>query len=541
VTARYPLSIVCGGVLLALAPNARAFDFYEHEYIGEVVCRVMSELREDELVTSSGSRDRGTSDDGTGGDVSCGHLSPVQIALAGDHAATPEALASVFDDQLRRQRKRQRAEVYGWLANHDTAWQEMIDDDVNVLTEAIGTHKHAADQLSAIAEAVNGVGRTQLHLFVTPAAATPADSVATPSEQDRELQRLSDAETAQFFEKLSKERAACFSPPKELEDGFANLAGYVQLARKNYTHFGWDALLSHFDAQKRAMGQTGDEQMRSLAFALHFMTDLYAAGHLRVERRELNDLDSKLQHDWDNRNGLFVAQRFFVATSGSTLVTVDAVWRSYGDRCLLSQAARANRLLSEWVAYRIVKETISGHSEVHWSRPISLPPFDDDTSLRDVAFNDPKDVDFREHFNLRLALGSLIPLSRADRSFNSATRAAIGYEYYPPLWQRIFFESQLKFEASRFISLIPIGGGVHESSFFFTLGPALRWSTAARFFAVGGQVSAGWSWMPFPPVEVRLRVASTPYHVWSTSAPPILNADRYQIEAFAEMVFRVDR
>src|SRR3954471_10799359 len=94
---RYPT--IVGIVLLGgLFPNTSvAFDFFEHEYIGEVVCRASIELRTDRK-PSPESFDL-IPDDSDGGPV-CAHLVPVQIALAGDHVERFEDYFGYFSDYL---------------------------------------------------------------------------------------------------------------------------------------------------------------------------------------------------------------------------------------------------------------------------------------------------------------------------------------------------------------------------------------------------------------------------------------------------------
>jgi hypothetical protein len=68
------------------------------------------------------------------------------------------------------------------------------------------------------------------------------------------------------------------------------------------------------------------------AYACHFLTDSFSAGHIRVPRQILGDdgyLAAKVQHDFDGRFGLVVRNGF------------DERWRAYGDGHLtrLTEAA----------------------------------------------------------------------------------------------------------------------------------------------------------------------------------------------------------
>jgi hypothetical protein len=100
----------------------------------------------------------------------------------------------------------------------------------------------------------------------------------------------------------------------------------------------------------------------------------------------------------------------------------------------------------------------------------------------------------------------------------------------------------MEFESSRRMGLVPVGLGYHYASLFWAIGPSFRWSTQAKLFELGGQLSAGWSWMPYPPVEFRLRVCATPYIILGSSdAETTIQSDHYTVEAFFELVFLINR
>lgn len=106
-----------------------------------------------------------------------------------------------------------------------------------------------------------------------------------------------------------------------------NAKGYVELALRNTAHFGWHNILAycrhHAEALRLAaasQGRPGEQLRRALyvnAFADHFLTDGFAAGHVRVPRAEIiawaaaNELNdkvagalSKLLHDQDGHINL---------------------------------------------------------------------------------------------------------------------------------------------------------------------------------------------------------------------------------------------
>jgi hypothetical protein len=134
---------------------------------------------------------------------------------------------------------------------------------------------------------------------------------------------------------------------------------YLQLASRNFDHFGPDAVTAYraghaealaaalegFELAKNsgARAQAFAKYERALAlnaFADHFLTDLFSSGHLRVPRRNADaqhgettgGIVSKIQHDEDNHWGLFVANKF------------GNCWRCYGDNHLNTQQGADNRM-----------------------------------------------------------------------------------------------------------------------------------------------------------------------------------------------------
>lgn len=107
---------------------------------------------------------------------------------------------------------------------------------------------------------------------------------------------------------------------------------YLKLAATNWDHFGANALAAYkagHTAALQAAGQGNWSQAYAMeAFACHFLTDLFSAGHLRTPRKSLHtgnsfsDLCSRLMHDEDCYNGLVVQN-----TNGDT-------WTAYGDKRL---------------------------------------------------------------------------------------------------------------------------------------------------------------------------------------------------------------
>lgn len=130
------------------------------------------------------------------------------------------------------------------------------------------------------------------------------------------------------------------------------LGRYLKLAANNADHFAEWALLAYIAGHTAALQQaviahnTADDQSLELAYALnafadHYLTDLFSAGHLRVPRKQLaavvtpSDLGSlitRFMHDEDSKFGLNVR-------NGD-----GAQWHAYGDKRYFDAIDSANRL-----------------------------------------------------------------------------------------------------------------------------------------------------------------------------------------------------
>ncbi|MDA8437393.1 MAG: hypothetical protein M0Z51_00865 [Propionibacterium sp.] len=140
---------------------------------------------------------------------------------------------------------------------------------------------------------------------------------------------------------------------------------YLKLAAENWDHFAGYAITAYRAGHAIAMDHAAsartsglspaDRQVRLQeayafnAFADHFLTDLFSAGHLRVPRKELYEqvttpipgrsgtmgsLLSRSMHDEDSRVGLTVHN-----AAGNT-------WVAYGDKRLLDAATGDNRAMA---------------------------------------------------------------------------------------------------------------------------------------------------------------------------------------------------
>ncbi|MNF79229.1 hypothetical protein D3C84_614380 [compost metagenome] len=129
------------------------------------------------------------------------------------------------------------------------------------------------------------------------------------------------------------------------------LGRYLKLAANNADHFAEWALLAYIAGHTAALQQavvahnSGDDASLELAYAMnafadHYLTDLFSAGHLRVPRKQLaavvtpSDLGSlitRFMHDEDSKFGLNVRNGDGVQ------------WHAYGDKRYFDAIDSANR------------------------------------------------------------------------------------------------------------------------------------------------------------------------------------------------------
>ncbi|WP_277210878.1 hypothetical protein [Isoptericola croceus] len=125
---------------------------------------------------------------------------------------------------------------------------------------------------------------------------------------------------------------------------------FIRLAIANMDHFGKDAEKAYLAGHAAACAMAPHDLNRAIAmnaFADHYLTDLFASGHIRTPRRLLNDtawtgesalsrqtiggLLSRAMHGEENRTGLHVAS-----------TRKPEGWVAYGDRVELEPKAAAN-------------------------------------------------------------------------------------------------------------------------------------------------------------------------------------------------------
>ncbi|MFO0576488.1 MAG: hypothetical protein U1A78_20990 [Polyangia bacterium] len=157
---------------------------------------------------------------------------------------------------------------------------------------------------------------------------------------------------------------------------------YLALAGMNYCHFGAqppdgsiqdevnEAYRSYLYYHRRALAQAEVAGMSLVnqeakfiealvieAFGCHFLTDLFASGHIRVPRRALGERFGIMRgglgmahsmHDEDNKLGLWCTTR--------VPQTPRVVWRAYGDAMLLKPEAEAHLAMIQEAVRRSAAE-----------------------------------------------------------------------------------------------------------------------------------------------------------------------------------------
>ncbi|MFO9236898.1 phospholipase [Legionella pneumophila serogroup 1] len=146
-----------------------------------------------------------------------------------------------------------------------------------------------------------------------------------------------------------------------LISGFIPFGNYIKLAEVNYDHFVPDSLIAYKTGHRFALEtalkayekkQQGliDEAQKLLelayaqnAFANHYLTDSFSAGHMRTPRRAighdillpsvLNLLIANLMHNEDNQHGLNVVNHEGIS------------WLAYGDGYLYKPEAELQRVV----------------------------------------------------------------------------------------------------------------------------------------------------------------------------------------------------
>jgi len=171
-----------------------------------------------------------------------------------------------------------------------------------------------------------------------------------------------------------------------------NFGRYMKLAASNYDHFGEEAILAyqtgHQIAMEVAMAAHHNKDVNQLklayamnAFACHFLTDRFAAGHIRTPRLKLSEnttlkiIGSALtsyMHTEENHYGLHVSN-----AHGDH-------WVAFGDKTYFKPETEKHRkMINQAVqasADHIFYAYLSGYNEIHDSAYVFIPRPDEENN-----------------------------------------------------------------------------------------------------------------------------------------------------------------
>lgn len=190
------------------------------------------------------------------------------------------------------------------------------------------------------------------------------------------------------------------------------LGRYLQLAEVNWDHFGQQAIDSYVAGHTVAMQQAllarnapPSQQQRLLmqayamnAFADHFLSDVFSAGHDRVPRKEFYDgvtpttvgaLILRYMHDEDSNWGLHLVN------SGGGLE-----WQAYGDKRYFDAVDLANKSLAESALQFSVDEVFTAFDSGNITPPQQM-------AAREMT---PYPLGFARNPNNEQAAGNISPL-----------------------------------------------------------------------------------------------------------------------------------
>ena len=300
------------------ARRARAFDYFEHRWIGDVACGLLAGDAASCVLWEDAPGGIGT--------ITFGDLT----ALVGDHYWTPRELADALVEITHDRRDRPACGDPSTPAVRKLcttlAYRELE------LAYVRTWYADGARSLNADIEACDPLAPW---LAVWGAEHLPPRHEAPGCHVELEASVPDAADPIPV-----RVAGDCFAPPDHLIARLRALPDRIALAASDDSHFGAAALAmwrQHHRAAKEAKAR-GDEMLAlaSEAFALHFLSDLYAAGHIRNPRGSVHhDLaDAMRYHDQDNATGLLVE-----------LSPGGARWYAYGDRCLFGARAHANRAM----------------------------------------------------------------------------------------------------------------------------------------------------------------------------------------------------
>lgn len=302
--------------LLTVSP-ARAFDYFEHRWIGDVACGLSAAEATTCLLWQDAP--------GGVGSITFGDLT----ALVGDHYWTPEELERALVELGRRPRDTPACHSPGNESLRKLCttlgYREL---ELAFVRSWLGDNAHRwSGDIEACAALTPWLDLARQGPWVRVSGARQTCGV-----------ELDDSVWAAHQGWPVRVAGDCFEPPESLVARLRSLPDRIALAAADGKHFGAFALTEwrrHHRAARAAMARGDDlEALVREAFAQHFLTDLFAAGHIRNPRGNGGHgfEEAMRYHDQDNALGLLVEPG-----SGGPR------WYAYGDRCLFGAQARTNR------------------------------------------------------------------------------------------------------------------------------------------------------------------------------------------------------
>lgn len=188
--------------------------------------------------------------------------------------------------------------------------------------------------------------------LINQQAAQVAGLAAGSTASDRYSQAYTEANSGKYWDAWYNGATGGANPydVTNLQNYTGPLEGlYTRLAGTNWDHFGQHAVnaytAGHSVALQQAQTAWQNKDQNALlrayildAFACHFLSDLFATGHLRTPRKALHatispfpDLLAQIMHDEDNYNGMMVKSN--IHPEG---------WLAYGDKRMEDTANATN-------------------------------------------------------------------------------------------------------------------------------------------------------------------------------------------------------
>ena len=527
--------------LMLWSGRACAFEYFEHKYIGDVACEALkaSGKLPPTLGCALWSPDVDI-------ETEILHLQPRGltfgdiVALAGDHYSVTDGrceLCDFVEEAARNATPIPPRKLAAILAARDAQqveverWERQIGSDGSMKTSEIeylrkaldasggGGVKMTADKLSESVIGLADEAASGIHVLMSsPREADMATTLDATQEivgegvifgsaiLDQVRRAAPGVRTILSSLRDTKTKGAkCFVDSEYLAEGFNSLEDYLRLASSNYDHFGTKAFERYVTLHRTAIDLYAIGNARRAlvieAEALHFLTDLFAAGHIRTPRDDLTSAEAKARHDWDNQNGLIV--RAYLRSDRGAEGYIGAYWVSHRDGCLLGTPTVANRRLVTMIAsYSLMQVFDAADRTRTFYRPAAVPI---------TAVNPYPPATPTHHLAIALGTGVISPvLNNAGKVIAPVELSGIvGLSYSSPVkpWA---IDSRLV-AVSREIRVSPFGLAIERTTgdwgtrmVFFE--PVVRITSSSRIGGIAADLRGELSYLVYPPVELRLSI-----------------------------------